>query len=72
MSVEENNEGEEKVTIVENNSKIKDFQINIDASRLKEILHKTVGEVSWRCHGSNDPQFICDSDSTQFFLGLNE
>lgn len=73
FEVDENNSGREEVKALSRNGlEDTDFEIYIDGKNFKEALSKTVGQVHWKSVDPEEMQFICDSDTVQFFLGLRE
>lgn len=72
FSVDENNSGNEEVSLTNKlDKRPKDFSVYVDGKRLREAIKKTVGLVKWRSIDPQEVQYICDSESTQFFLGLD-
>ena len=72
FSVEENSSGVEDVSLTnKEDKKPEDYSVFVDGKRLKEAIKKTVGLVKWKSVDPNEVQFICDSESVQFFMGLN-
>lgn len=73
LSVEGSDSGTEEVTILsDEHIDNKHDSIFVQGKNLKDALTKTIGQVHWKAKDKESAQFICDEDSIQFFLSLNE
>ena len=70
FKVEGDSSGEEIVHIGDIGIK-EPISLHIDAKNLRDALSHSIGEIYWKTDGSEDIQYIVDSDVVQFFFGLN-